>query len=335
MLKLKKEGKLPPFITMVNPSGYRKRAGRRTLWTVLRKDQYRIEGDKLVIKGIGAVGRLVLRYKGLIHLIGRQSRVEIHYDPERKKWYAYISFEVSEKAVRGEWSIIPKKPLGDLVAGIDIGINNLMAVYVESEFAKLVNGRPLKAISHYWRRRIADYQSMLNRYGLRTSRMFRLMYSKWRRQVKAYIDSKVREAFEWLYSVGVSIVKVGYPKNIAQENGNFNNVHVWTYGYLLRRISEVAEEYGVTVVYVGEVRTSSKCPIHGHNCGKRIKRGLFKCTTLNKVFNADLVGAYNILITPSPTRGRGNGPETRPGIESPLRGDVIPNLPALAGTLAL
>ena len=333
MLKLKKEGKLPPFITTVNPPGYRKRAGRRTLWTVLRKDQYRIEGDKLVIKGIGAVGRLVLRYKGLIHLIGRQSRVEIHYDPERKKWYAYISFEVSEKAVRGEWSIIPKKPLGDLVAGIDIGINNLMAVYVESEFAKLVNGRPLKAISHYWQRRIADYQSMLNRYGLRTSRMFRLMYSKCRRQVKAYIDSKVREAFEWLYSVGVSRVKVGYPKNIAQENGNFNNVHVWTYGYLLRRISEVAEEYGVTVVYVDEVRTSSKCPIHGHNCGKRIKRGLFKCTTLNKVFNADLVGAYNILIIPSPTRG--NGPETRPGIKSPLRGDVIPNRPALAGTLAL
>ncbi|TDA24981.1 MAG: hypothetical protein DSO01_08775, partial [Archaeoglobi archaeon] len=53
---------------------------------------------------------------------------------------------------------------------------------------------------------------------------------------------------------------------------------------------------------------------------------------LNKVFNADLVGAYNILITPSPERDRGNGPEARPGIEP--KGDVIPNLPALAGTLA-
>jgi len=52
------------------------------------------------------------------------------------------------------------------------------------------------------------------------------------------------------------------------------------------------------------------------------------------VFNADLVGAYNILITPSPERDRGNGPKTQPGIKS-LRGDVIPNLPALAGTLTL
>jgi transposase len=35
---------------------------------------------------------------------------------------------------------------------------------------------------------------------------------------------------------------------------------------------------------------------------------------LNKVFNADLAAAYNILVTTitlSPERGRGNGPETR------------------------
>jgi len=140
-----------------------------------------------------------------------------------------------------------------------------------------------------------------------------------------------------LYTLGVSVVKVGYPKYIAQENGDFSNVHVWTYGCLLRRIYEVAEEYGMRVVYVSEAYTSSKCPLHGERCGRRIKRGLFKCATLNRVFNADLVGAYNILttITPSPARGRGNRPETRPGAEPPARGHIAPNLPALAGTLAL
>ena len=69
---------------------------------------------------------------------------------------------------------------------------------------------------------------------------------------------------------------------------------------LLKRISEAAEEYGMTVVYVDEAYTSSKCPLHGESCGRRIERGLFKCKKLNKVFNADLVAAYNILITPSP-----------------------------------
>jgi putative transposase len=332
MLKLKKEDKLPPFITKINPPGYRKKDNKRSLWTALRKDQYRVEGDKIVLKGLGVIGRIELRYEGLVHLKGEQGRLEIHYDPDRKRWYAHISFEASEKAARRVWTGVPKKPGGNLVAGIDAGINNLMAIYVENGLTQLVNGRPLKAISHYWRLRIAEYQSMLNKYGLKTSRRLGTMYSRWRRQVKSYVDSGVRRAVEWLYSVGVSVVKVGYPKNIAQENGDFNNVHVWTYGYLLRRIYEVAEEHGIAVVYVGEAYTSSRCPIHGEGCGSRVKRGLFKCTRLNKVFNADLVGAYNILITPSPERDRGNGPEARPGIEP--KGDVIPNLPALAGTLA-
>jgi putative transposase len=170
--------------------------------------------------------------------------------------------------------------------------------------------------------RIAKYQSTLNRYGLKTSKRLGRMYMKWRRQIRHYIDAKVRQAVEWLYNVGVSRIKVGYPKNIAQENGDLNNVHVWTYGYLLRRISEVAEEYGISVIYVDEAYTSLRCPLHGDGCGVRISRGLFKCTRLNKVFNADLAAAYNILmtlITPSPERGRGNGPETRPRAELPKR----------------
>jgi putative transposase len=67
---------------------------------------------------------------------------------------------------------------------------------------------------------------------------------------------------------------------------------------LLKRISEVAEEYGIDVIYVDEAYTSSKCPIHGDGCGIRINRGLFRCTRLNKVFNADLIAARNILMTP-------------------------------------
>jgi putative transposase len=81
-------------------------------------------------------------------------------------------------------------------------------------------------------------------------------------QIRHYIDAKVRETVEWLHNVGVSRIKVGYPKYIAQDNGNFNNVHIWTYGYLLRRISEVAEEYGISVIYVDEAYTSSRCPLH-------------------------------------------------------------------------
>jgi putative transposase len=143
----------------------------------------------------------------------------------------------------------------------------------------------------------------------------------------------VREAVERLYDVGVSTVKVGYPKYIAQENGNFDNNNVWTYGLLLRRLSEVAEEYGISVIYVDEAYTSSRCPWHGDGCGVRISRGLFKCTTMNKVFNADLAAARNILmtpVTPSPERGRGNGRRPGPGL-NPQRGDVAQTSPPQMG----
>jgi len=43
----------------------------------------------------------------------------------------------------------------------------------------------------------------------------------------------------------------------------------------------------------------------------------------------------SLCITPSPERDRGNGLETRPGIEASGRGNVIPNLPAIARTLAI
>jgi putative transposase len=333
LLELKKERRLPPFMTKVSPPGYRKRDGSRMLWVVVRKDQYRMDGDKIILKCLGAVGWIEVGYKGLIYLRGERGELKIRYDADRKKWYAHIAFKVSEKAVRGEWRQVPQQSKGNLTAGIDVGINNLMAIYVENGLTMLVNGRPLKAISHYWRMRIAKYQSTLNKYGLKTSKRLRRMYVKWRRQIRHYIDAKVRQAIEWLYDVGVSRIKVGYPKYITQENGNFNNVHAWSYGYLLKRISEVAEEYGIDV---DEAYTSSRCPLHGDGCGVRISRGLFKCTKLNKVSNAGLAAAYNILmtpITPSPERGRGNGRRPGPGL-NPQRGDVIPNLPAPAGTLA-
>jgi putative transposase len=119
----------------------------------------------------------------------------IRYDDDRKRWYAHIVFsKVYEKMVRGEWRQVPRQPKGNLTAGVDIGVNNLMAIYVENGLTKLVSGRPLKAISHYWRGRIAEYQSMLNKYGLEASKRLRQMYAKWRRQIRHYIDARVREA---------------------------------------------------------------------------------------------------------------------------------------------
>ncbi|WP_440059596.1 RNA-guided endonuclease InsQ/TnpB family protein [Thermogladius sp. 4427co] len=348
LLKTKKEGKLPPFIARVNPPGYRKKGGRRELWVVVRKDQYRVENEHIVIKGLGALGSIRVRYSGRIHVFGKQGRAEIRYDPDEKKWYMHISFEVEEKIVKGRIVKVPMKPLGNKSAGVDIGINNLLAVYVEDGSALLVSGRPLKSISFYWRRKMATYQSTLNKYGFKTSRRLRRMYEKWRRQIRSYINWAVRNTVEWLYLRGVSEVVVGYPRYIAREPGkspkvNFEITHVWSYRYLLRRLAEVAEEYGVKTEFVSEEYTSTTCPLcRTHRNHKRITRGLIKCYKHNKVFNADLVGAYNILskrkpIAPSPALSGVGVTRPRPGagLNQARAWNVAPNLPTLRGNLAL
>jgi len=102
LLELRREGKLPPFMKKVNPPGYGKKRKSRVLWTIIRKDQYEMDDDRIVIKCLGAVGWIEAKYKGPIHLRGERGELTIRYDADRRKWYASIAFsKVSEKMVRG------------------------------------------------------------------------------------------------------------------------------------------------------------------------------------------------------------------------------------------
>ena len=226
--------------------------------------------------------------------------------------------------------------MGSLTVGIDLGVNNLMAVYVENGESFLVNGRPLKSIAFYWQRRIAQYQSKLNKSGCKKSRRLKKMHEKAKLQAKHYINTAVRQTVEKLYQLGVSRIVVGYPKKIARNSNkgkrqNFILSHVWRFNYVIKRLCEVAEEYGIFVEITDEAFTSKTCPFCGKpHDGARFVRGLFKCPAEGLVMNADLVGAFNILkkvvktITPSLpalTAGRGNGEKTLPeGLRSPFKG---------------
>ncbi|WP_160164842.1 zinc ribbon domain-containing protein [Candidatus Acidianus copahuensis] len=167
----------------------------------------------------------------------------------------------------------------------------------------LIKTRVLKSISYYYRKLISMKQKLLSLYNQLFSNEIRRLYVKWKRELNAIIDATVRKVVEFLYNKGVSLIKVGYPKNISQKKGNFLVVNVWSYKQVMEKLRDVAEEHGITVEFVNEAYTSTTCPIHGNGCGKRVTRGLFKCTTSNKVYNADLVGAFNISIILSPNDG--------------------------------
>jgi len=346
---IKKRRELPKWLKP-KPPNYQKEDGRRKPLIVLRNDQYEIEGNKLILKGLGKFKRLEIQFKGRIHWKGKQGRLEIVYDDVKRKWYAHISFNVEEKLTRNGWVKIPREPLGNLSAGIDLGVNNLMAVYVENGESFLVNGRPLKSIAFYWQKRIADYQSKLNKSGAKKSRKLRRMHEKAKLQAKHYINTAVRQTVERLYRLGVSRIIVGYPKEIARNSDkgkkqNFILSHVWRFNYVIKRLTEVSEEYGIQVVIMDEAFTSKLCPLCGKpHEGARFVRGLFKCPAEGLVMNADLVGAFNILkkvvktITPSLpglTASRGNWPKTGPeGFEEPALTGSLMRTPQTSPSLA-
>ncbi|WP_297090190.1 transposase [Thermococcus sp.] len=338
LLRKKRNGELPEWLKP-RPPNYLKENGRRKPLIVLRNDQYRIEGNRLILKGLGKFKRLEVQFKGRVHLKGKQGRLEITYDPVKRKWYAHVSFTVEEKLIKDEWVKVPREPLGNLSAGIDLGVNNLMAVYVESGESFLVNGRPLKSIAFYWQRRIAEYQSKLNKSGAKSSRKLKRMHGKAKLQARHYINTAVRQTVEKLYRLGVSRIVVGYPKGIVRDSDrgkkqNFLLSHVWRFNTMIQRLKEVAEEYGIKVVVVNEAFTSKLCPVCGKpHKGARFVRGLFKCPAEGLVFNADLVGAFNILkkmvetITPSRPAlagGRGNWLKAEPeGFSEPSSKGVM------------
>ena len=238
--------------------------------------------------------------------------------------------------IENDWIKIPRGPLSNLTAGIDLGVNNLMAVYVENGESFLVNGRPLKSIAFYWQKRIAEYQSKLNKSGCKKSRRLKRMHEKAKLQAKHYINTAVRQTVEKLYQLGVSRIVVGYPKEIARnpdkgKKQNFILSYVWRFNYVIKRLKEVSEEYGIKVELVDEAFTSKTCPLCGKpHDGARFVRGLYKCPAEGLVMNADLVGAFNILkkvvrtITPNLSglyaQRRGNGGKTLPeGLKSPFK----------------
>lgn len=256
-----------------------------------------------------------------------------------------MQFYGTERIYNDGWRKVPLPSPGSGIAGVDLGINNLFAAYGITADGRhvsvLFNGRPLKSIWYYWKRKIAKYQSMLNKHGPKTSRRLRLMNRKAKMQMKNYIDHQIRGLFRWLRMQGIGAVVVGLPHDIAHSNGNEYTVRIWMYGYVVRRLRELSEEESIAIHFVSEEYSSITDPFSGVVCKRcRRRRGLFYSPSIKKLLNADLVGAFNILkrfLHNPESPAWGIGVTGRRPAQGQNKKDVAPNLPALATprTLAL
>jgi len=245
-----------------------------------------------------ALKRGVIAPSGLaIELRTKQTRIaQVRIVPKGQFYVVEVVYEQD---------IQPAAVDAALIAGIDVGLNNLAAITSNKPgfVPVLINGRPLKYINQGYNKRRAELQTKLGQPG-RTKRMERLTTRR-TRQINHYLHTHSRRIIDLLVAEGIGTVVIGKNDGWKQEisigkRNNQNFVQV-PHARFIQMLTYKAELVGIQVILTNESHTS-KCsflddePIchHERYVGKRIARGLFRAAD-GRLINADVNGAYNII----------------------------------------
>ena len=196
---------------------------------------------------------------------------------------------------------------GKYIAGVDLGLNNLMAITSNHPGIKplLINGRPLKSINQFFNKRLARAQS------LEAWRQIKNLNSKREFRIDNYLHTVSRRVIDWcqLNDVGQLIIgnnqKWKQDINIGKKNNQ--NLTKIPHAKLIHLLEYKAQLHGIKVVLTEESYTSKASAIDGDKLpiykasntekpvfsGKRCSRGLYK-TSSGKTINADINGSINI-----------------------------------------
>ena len=202
---------------------------------------------------------------------------------------------------------------------IDLGINNLCTVGSNVIKPIIINGKPLKSINQYYNKKLAQLKSEqdLRKNKQYNKKKIESLTFKRNNKVNDYLHKSSRYIVNHLVSNNITNLVIGLNKEWKQETniGKVNNQNFVQIPHtkLIEQLKYKCQLEGIKVI-VREESYTSKCSFidneeickHDQYLGKRIYRGLFR-TKKNKIINADLNGALNIL--------RKEVPELQYGIE--------------------
>jgi len=267
---------------LAKPPGFRKKS---TLSTVTFKQNAfeMLLDNRVCLKLPKTYGRreIVLEYQLPLDVtLGKVQQVKLIYEPRTGNWYLHITHRVSVKY----------KETGNVMA-LDLGIANIVAGLISDGFSFIVPGGELLALDRHFQKEKAKCTKS-------TSRRCIELNTKWGRQRNHYLHVLTRWLVNLAIAHNVSTILVGELKGIRADKdwGDAGNqkLHAWPFDKIIKLLTYKAALAGIRVIRVPEKNTSTTCPV----CGKRVKkarvhRGLF--VHCGRAFNADLVGAYNIL----------------------------------------
>ena len=289
LLTQKKARTLPSHITNIRPPGYWKdrNTGKRTLRYLVRCNNYTLTDNQLKLPF-----KLTVTWKGRNKWQGTQGRLEISYDELTGHWYAFMPVEVEP----------PHQPHGTKKAYVDLGVKvPIMATIEGINQVWGYRANSMLAEWWYWNHKLAKHESLLKTTNdKRASKELRRLYRTRKRRFRDVIYKVVNDFVARCWSQGVSEIVLGELTNIrasAQFSKKSNAmIHLfWSHRYLMTRIKEKAEEYGIIVRKIDERGTSSVCP----RCGatRVVRKGrLFKCLQCKLEAHRDAVGCVNIRL---------------------------------------
>jgi putative transposase len=242
-----------------------------------------------------------------------QTRHAEHLDQVRivpRKGY-YVIEVVYEKAVQQA----PVNPA--YYAGIDIGVNNLVALASNKPgfHPVVINGRPVKSTNQFYNKRRAELQHKLGTTGT-TARMERMTIKR-NRRVDHYMHTASRSIIDLLVAEGIGTLVIGkndgWKQGIEMGKRNNQNFVQIPHARFIQMLTYKAELVGITVEITEESYTSKASfldhdplPVWKPNdetkyafSGKRIERGLYRASN-KRYINADLNGACNIIRKVAP-----------------------------------
>lgn len=227
-------------------------------------------------------------------------------------------FYVVEAVYEQETKQAPVNPA--YYAGIDLGVNNLVALTSNKPGFRsvLVNGRPVKSINQFYNKRKAELQSHLRCKG--TTKRMECLTNKRNRLIDHYMHTVSRRIIDLLVKEGIGVLCIGKNDGWKQEanlgkRNNQNFVQI-PHARFIAMLTYKAELVGVTVKVTEESYTSKASlldldplPVYDPKnngddeqhkfSGKRIMRGLYRAKD-GRLINADINGSGNVIRKVAP-----------------------------------
>ena len=189
------------------------------------------------------------------------------------------------------------------IIGIDLGLNNLMAVQNNVGLKPIViNGKPLKAFNNYYNMKKANIQSELKKVNdMDWSNKLNRLTMKRDNKIDDYFHNASRYIVNYCIENNIDTVVIGKNDKWKQEFKNQSNFVQIPLEKLISKLQYKLRDVGVKVILTEESYTSRASFLDKDEMkndiefnGKRVKRGLYQ-TNDDVLVNADVNGASNIM----------------------------------------